>query len=317
MTALHEDAMREAIAADGEAYRLLFAGEPARDALRRAAERYRASWAAAPPRSFGRLVGYAKAAILAGGDPAPFVRGQLGDEGDSPPAWWALALAALAEGEDGLATRAADGMREGSDAFGRAADAVASLAAGDREAYAAAVGAIVADFEARDVHLTGVPIADTALVLERLAGRRRLAVHPRSPLLPEVDDVRAILTGTSVWAVVGCSPDPGRDSHRVAAMLQRRGYRAIPVNPNATEILGERCYPSLAGVPEPVEVVDVFRRPGAAGTHVDEAVEIGVGAVWMQLGVVDEAAAARGRAAGMRVVMNRCPAIELPRLDLA
>jgi uncharacterized protein len=315
MTALHQEAMRAAIAADGDAHRRLLAGEPARDELRLAAERYRASWEAAPPRSFGRLVGYAKAAILAGDDPAPFVRAEVGDAGDSPPAWWALALAALAAGDDALAARAAEGMRAGSDAFDHAAAAVAALAAADREAYAGAVHAIVADFEARDAHLTGVPIADTALVLERLAERRRLAVHPPSPLLPPVDDVRAILTGTRTWAVVGCSPDAERDSHRIAAMLQRRGYRVIPVNPMATEILGERCYPSLHSVPEPVEVVDIFRRASAAGAHVDEAIEIGARAVWMQLGVVDEAAAERGRAAGLRVVMDRCPAIELPRLD--
>jgi uncharacterized protein len=307
--------MREAIATDGEAHRRLLAGQPARDELRRAAERYRASWQAAPPRSFGRLVGYAKASILAGDDPAPFVRGELGDQGDSPPAWWALALAALAAGDDELATRAAAGMREGSDPFRRAADGVAALTAGEREAYAAAVRAIVEDFEGRGEHLTGVPIADTALVLERLAERRRLAAHPASPLLPPVEDVRAILTGTRTWAVVGCSPDPQRDSHRIAAMLQRRGYHVIPVNPMAAEVLGERCYPSLSAVPEPMDVVDVFRRSSAAGAHVDEAIEVGVGAVWMQLGVIDAAAAARAREAGLRVVMDRCPAIELPRLD--
>jgi predicted CoA-binding protein len=207
-------------------------------------------------------------------------------------------------------------MREGPDAFAHPADAVAALAAGERAEYAAAVRAIVADFEARDAHLTGVPIADTALVLERLAERRGLAVHPRSALLPEVDDIRAILTGTRVWAVVGCSPDPGRDSHRIAAMLQRRGYRVIPVNPMASQVLGERCYPSLRAVPEAVEVVDVFRRSSAAGAHVDEAIEIGARAVWMQLGVIDGAAAERGRSAGLRVVMDHCPAIELPRLGL-
>jgi predicted CoA-binding protein len=307
--------MREAIAADGEAHRALLAGEDAREPLRRAAAAYRASWEAAPPRSFGRLVGYAKASILAGEDPSPYVREQLG-EPDSPPAFWALALAALADGDDAAARAAAGGMRAGSEAFGRAADAVAALASGDRKAYSAAVGAIVEDFEGRSEHLTGVPIADTALVLERLAERRLLAAHPRSPLLPPVDDVRAILTGTRTWAVVGCSPDPGRDSHRIAAMLKRRGYRVIPVNPMATEILGERCYPTLAAVPEPIEVVDVFRRPSVAGTHVDEAIETGARAVWMQLGVVDEQAAERGRAAGLRVVMDRCPAIELPRLAL-
>ena len=131
------------------------------------------------------------------------------------------------------------------------------------------------------------------------------------------DDVRAVLTGTRVWAVVGCSPDPGRDSHRIAALLQRRGYRVIPVNPAVDEVLGERCYPSLAAIPasEGVEVVDVFRRSSAAGAHVDEAIEIGARAVWLQLGVIDEAAAERARAAGLEVVMDRCPAIELPRLQ--
>jgi uncharacterized protein len=314
VTALHEDAMREAIAADGDAHRALLAGDDARPALQRAAERYRASWAAAPPGSYGRLVGYAKASILAGENPLPFVRGQLGAEDRTPPACWARALAYLADGNDERAVRAAEGMYKGSEAFGRAADAITALARGDHDGYRTAIGAIVSDFEARDEHLTGVPIADTALVLDRLAEARGLAAHPESPLLPHVDDVRAILTGTRVWAVVGCSPDPGRDSHRIASMLQRRGYTVIPVNPLATEILGERCYPTLAAVPDPVEVVDIFRRASAAGAHVDEAVEVGARAVWMQLGVIDAAAAERGRAAGLRVVMDRCPAIELPRL---
>jgi predicted CoA-binding protein len=131
------------------------------------------------------------------------------------------------------------------------------------------------------------------------------------------DDVREVLTGTRVWAVVGCSPDPGRDSHRIAAMLQREGYRVIPVNPAVDEVLGERSYPSLDAIPasEGVDVVDVFRRSSEAGAHVDEAIAIGAKAVWLQLGVIDEAAAERARAAGLRVVMDRCPAIELPRLD--
>jgi uncharacterized protein len=129
------------------------------------------------------------------------------------------------------------------------------------------------------------------------------------------DDVRWALTETSTWAVVGCSPDPARDSHRIAALLQRRGFRVIPVNPVADEILGERCYPSLAEIGEPVDVVDIFRRSSEAGAHVDEAIEIGARGVWLQLGVIDEKAVARARAAGMRVVMDRCPAIELPKLD--
>jgi predicted CoA-binding protein len=130
------------------------------------------------------------------------------------------------------------------------------------------------------------------------------------------DDVREILTTTRTWAVVGCSPDPGRDSHRIAALLQRSGYRVIPVNPAADEILGERCYASLHDVPasEGVEVVDLFRRSSEVAPHVEEAIETGARAVWMQLGVVDQAAAERARAAGLRVVMDRCPAIELPRL---
>lgn len=130
------------------------------------------------------------------------------------------------------------------------------------------------------------------------------------------DDVEVVLREYRTWAVVGCSPDPGRDSHRIAALLKERGYRVIPVNPLADEILGERCYPSLGDVPpdEEVEVVDVFRRSSAAGIHVDEAIETGARAVWLQLGVIDEAAARRARDAGLRVVMDRCPAIELPRL---
>lgn len=130
-----------------------------------------------------------------------------------------------------------------------------------------------------------------------------------------LDDVRALLTETTTWAVVGCSPDPSRDSHRVAALLKREGFAVIPINPHAgSEVLGERCYASLRDVPEPVDVVDIFRRADQAGAHVDEAIAIGATGVWMQLGVIDEAAAERARAAGLRVVMDRCPAIELPRV---
>ena len=126
--------------------------------------------------------------------------------------------------------------------------------------------------------------------------------------------IREVLTGTRTWAVVGCSPDPRRDSNRVARLLQARGYRVIPVNPRAEELLGERCYASVTEIPpgEGVEVVDVFRRADRAGAHVDEAISIGARAVWLQLGVVDDAAARRAEAAGLLVVMDRCPAIELP-----
>ncbi len=134
--------------------------------------------------------------------------------------------------------------------------------------------------------------------------------------MDEAATIRKVLTEYRTWAVVGCSPSPMRDSHRIAALLQARGYRVIPVNPQVDEVLGERCYPSLEAVPasEGVEVVDVFRRSDAAGAHVDEAIAIGARAVWLQLGVIDEAAAERARAAGLDVVMDRCPAIELPRL---
>jgi predicted CoA-binding protein len=129
--------------------------------------------------------------------------------------------------------------------------------------------------------------------------------------------IRSVLEERRTWAVVGCSPDPGRDSNRIARMLQSRGYRVVPVNPSCDSVLGERCYASLAEVPEPIDVVDIFRRSSEAGRHVDEAIAVGASAVWMQLGVIDEAAAERARAAGLDVVMDRCPAIEMPRLGIA
>jgi uncharacterized protein len=130
--------------------------------------------------------------------------------------------------------------------------------------------------------------------------------------------LRGILEGVQTIAVVGASPRRERPSHGVMAYLQRRGYRTIPVNPNAAgeTINGERCYASLAEVPEPIDMVDVFRRPEAAGGVVDDAIQAGAKVVWMQLGVRDDAAAARAETAGLKVVMNRCPAIEIPRLGL-
>jgi predicted CoA-binding protein len=132
------------------------------------------------------------------------------------------------------------------------------------------------------------------------------------------DYLRSILESVRTIAVVGASPRRERPSHRVMAYLQRRGYRTIPVNPNASggTINGEKCYASLAEVPEPIDMVDVFRRTEAAGGVVDQAVAIGARVVWMQLGVRDDDAASRAEAAGVRVVMNRCPAIEIPRLGL-
>jgi predicted CoA-binding protein len=122
---------------------------------------------------------------------------------------------------------------------------------------------------------------------------------------------------TETWAVVGCSPDPGRTSHRIAAFLQRDGYRVIPVNPTvapSTQILGEVVHPDLASIPEPIDVVDVFRRSSQAGAVVDEAIAVGAGAVWLQVGVIDEAAAERAEAAGLDVVMDTCPLQEFPGL---
>ena len=129
------------------------------------------------------------------------------------------------------------------------------------------------------------------------------------------DPARKILESYKTWAVVGCSPDPWRASHGVAAFLQSRGYRVVPVTPFEKEILGERCYPDLTSIPKEmgVEVADIFRRSDAAGQHVDEAIALGLKAVWMQIGVIDEAAAGRARAAGLDVVMDRCPKIEYPR----
>jgi predicted CoA-binding protein len=114
------------------------------------------------------------------------------------------------------------------------------------------------------------------------------------------------------WAVVGASPEPFRDSNRIASMLETRGYRVIRVNPNWGVAV-----PSLEAIDEPVDVVDIFRRSDQAGAHVDEAIAMGARAVWMQLGVIDAAAAERARTAGLEVVMDRCPAIEMPRLGIA
>lgn len=132
------------------------------------------------------------------------------------------------------------------------------------------------------------------------------------------DYLRGILNDVKTIAVVGASPRPHRPSHGVMRYLQRHGYRAIPVNPFAAgdTINGELCYASLAEVPEKIDMVDVFRRRDAAGGVVDAAIAIGARVVWMQLDVRDDAAAARAEAKGLRVVMDRCPAIEIPRLGL-
>ena len=124
-------------------------------------------------------------------------------------------------------------------------------------------------------------------------------------IVPET--ARRILTGFRRIAVVGLSDRPDRPSHEVSSYLLRAGYDVVPVNPSIREALGRRSWPSLREVPPPpVEVVDIFRRPEHVGAIVDEAIAIGARAVWMQDGVVDEAAAERARAAGLLVVMDRC-----------
>ncbi len=130
-------------------------------------------------------------------------------------------------------------------------------------------------------------------------------------------EIRDILTSVKTIALVGWSPKPDRPSHGVAAFLKARGYRVIPVNPGQAGqmALGETVRASLAEV-GPFDMVDIFRRSEEAGAVADEAVALGAKVVWMQLGVQDEAAAERARAGGVKVVMNRCPAIEIPRLGL-
>lgn len=115
-----------------------------------------------------------------------------------------------------------------------------------------------------------------------------------------------------VWAVVGLTLNTARPSYGVARFLQQHGKRIVPVNPDADAVHGEPGFASLADIPFPVDVVDIFRRSEFAGAHVDEAISVGARAVWLQLGVIDEAAAARAADAGLDVVMDHCPVIEWP-----
>jgi hypothetical protein len=185
----HQELLTAAIELDGEGQRALFAGDEsrARTAFRQAAELYRRSWEEASPTSYGRLVGMLKSSVLAGEatDEARYVRLALEDQHEeSPTASYTRALAALILGDDGEAAAWSRRMRTGSDAFARTADAVEALADGEAEAYATAVTRIVEDFEGRADHLTGVAVADTALVLQRLAAGRGLAADLSSPVLP-------------------------------------------------------------------------------------------------------------------------------------
>ena len=118
--------------------------------------------------------------------------------------------------------------------------------------------------------------------------------------------IRRVLIASKTIAVVGCSPKPDRDSHRVAEYLIGKGYDVIPVNPGAAEILGRKCYPDLASVPRKIDIVDVFRAPEHAPAAADGAISAGAECLWLQEGVVHEEAARRASDAGLYVVMNRC-----------
>lgn len=122
--------------------------------------------------------------------------------------------------------------------------------------------------------------------------------------------VGLMLDDLETWAVVGLSGDASKTAYRIAALLQSQGKRIVPIHPSAPKVLGVQGYASLADVPFPIDVVDVFRRSDAAGQFADEAVKIGAKGVWFQLGVVDEDAFARTTAAGVPMVMDTCPAIE-------
>ncbi|MFA5122414.1 CoA-binding protein [Zavarzinia sp.] len=130
--------------------------------------------------------------------------------------------------------------------------------------------------------------------------------------------IRRLLTETRVIALVGASPNPARASNDVMEYLLHRGYRVIPVNPGQAgkQILGQTVVGHLAEIAEPVDMVDIFREQGALAGVVDEAIAIGAKAVWMQLGLADDAARTKAEAAGLAVVMDRCPKIEIPRLRI-
>jgi len=129
-------------------------------------------------------------------------------------------------------------------------------------------------------------------------------------IITESADIFRVLTTTRTIAVVGLSPDPARASHGVARFMQARGYRIIPVNPAVEEILGERCYPDLVSIPGAVDMVDVFRRPDQVLPIAEAAIRIGARCLWLQLGVVNDAAIAAADAAGLEVVADHCLKIE-------
>ena len=137
--------------------------------------------------------------------------------------------------------------------------------------------------------------------------------------LTKDEDIAELLSSTRTIAMVGASDNPDRPSFRVMKYLQDQGYRVIPVNPKITgeHVHGEYVWRELSQIGEPIDIVDIFRRSDFAGENVDQAIAVGAKAVWMQLGVIDHEAAKRAEAAGLKVVMDRCPKIEIPRLGIA
>ena len=132
--------------------------------------------------------------------------------------------------------------------------------------------------------------------------------------MDDINTLRRILRESRVLAVVGLSADWYRPSYFAAKYMQDHGYRIIPVNPRYDEVLGEKCFPDLRSIPEPVDLVDCFRKPGEIAPIADDAIAIGAKVLWMQLGIVNDAAAQRASAAGLDVVMNRCVKIEHARI---
>jgi predicted CoA-binding protein len=132
------------------------------------------------------------------------------------------------------------------------------------------------------------------------------------------EDIAELLKGARTIAVVGASDRPDRPSYGVMKFLQEWGYRVLPVNPQISEthVLGEFVWRELSQIGIPIDIVDIFRRSEMAGEAVDQAIFVGAKAVWMQLGVINEEAAARAEAAGLKVVMDRCPHVEIPRLGI-
>ena len=284
--------MREAIAADGRG--------PARAARRRV----RARSAAAAPRSAtgprgrsrpraasGGWSAYAKASILAGDNPVRLrARPALGDEGSTRrPRGGRSRLRAPGGGRRrARAPRARDGMSAGLGAVrprGRGGSGARAPRPRRRTPWRCRRSSPTS--RRASTHLTGV--FDRRHRARARPARRAPCEWPRtrqSLAAAAGDDVRLDPDRHRTWAVVGCSPSPLRDSHRIASLLRRRGYRVIPVNPECDEVLGERCHPVLPA-DEGIEVVDLFRRSSAVSAHVDEAIAIGAKAVWMQLGVID------------------------------